>query len=567
MMLGDQAGQGEFSSTAGNTRQCQSWRSRIYARHPAISYHLEKQHTKIATKSGYVPANQWLSNQEKALKIGKSGLFCDSDDQEIKDYAEAKSRKTEKQLQEAYQLIGTKTQAAKDQLNTYLRGIVETAGLEYPLPEDNYTSRDMVAALARICDPAWWRKQLRKTVSRQYEQLARSTGGVSLSGGIYCSDYTLKRRQEAKRRNRRLLESLEAENSQGQIYTLAELADLSTSNPINRRNELMVRIAGFEEYAKTHHHTAASSDSHIRYMGLFLTLTTPSKYHAMKAASSNNGSRYAYPNPKYNGSTPREANNYLCDIWAQIRSEWDRREIHPFGFRMAEPHHDGTPHWHMILFIPENQLIEISYVFNHYALREDGDEYGASEYRSKIVYIDPTKGSAAGYCAKYVAKNIDGFAVDADLYGRDAIKSAMRIEAWASTWGIRQFQQIGGPSVTVWREARRIGEGLVDVTLSPEAGAIIEAADAGDWETYTDLMGGAICPREDRPLRPMMVVRPTHNRYGEFPELLKGLLNGLNPIVTRIETWSIRPATTKTEDQSNWASALNSFYTEQPQAA
>ncbi|WP_317929941.1 hypothetical protein [Halioxenophilus sp. WMMB6] len=54
------------------------------------------------------------------------------------------------------------------------------------------------------------------------------------------------------------------------------------------------------------------------------------------------------------------------------------------------------------------------------------------------------------------SENIDGHGIDSDSYGFDAKDDVTRIEAWASTWAIRQFQKIGGASVTVWRELRRL---------------------------------------------------------------------------------------------------------------
>lgn len=47
-------------------------------------------------------------------------------------------------------------------------------------------------------------------------------------------------------------------------------------------------------------------------------------------------------------------------------------------------------------------------VINHPAFQEDGNEAGARENRVKFVGINPAKGSATGYVAKYICKNIDG---------------------------------------------------------------------------------------------------------------------------------------------------------------
>lgn len=52
-------------------------------------------------------------------------------------------------------------------------------------------------------------------------------------------------------------------------------------------------------------------------------------------------------------------------------------------------------------------------------------------------------------------------------------------------------------------------------------------------------MGGAICARKDRPLRPMMINRETLNKYGEAVKALKGLLYGAEQITTRLHEWVI----------------------------
>lgn len=163
----------------------------------------------------------------------------------------------------------------------------------------------------------------------------------------------------------------------------------------------------------------------------------------------------AQKTPRYDNTTPREALCYLTRLWSRIRAKLHRSELRVYGFRISEPQHDGTPHWHLRLFMEHRHVQAVRAILRDYALKEDGDEPGAQHHRFKAVPIDWSQGSAAGYFAKYVSKNIDGYGLEEDRNGQDAKQTAPRVEAWASTWGIRQFQQIGGPPVTVWRELRR----------------------------------------------------------------------------------------------------------------
>jgi len=44
---------------------------------------------------------------------------------------------------------------------------------------------------------------------------------------------------------------------------------------------------------------------------------------------------------------------------------------------VAEPHHDGTPHWHLLLFLRHEEVEYATAIFRKHAMREDGQEPGA----------------------------------------------------------------------------------------------------------------------------------------------------------------------------------------------
>ncbi|PKG97044.1 hypothetical protein CXF95_21730 [Paraglaciecola sp. MB-3u-78] len=295
-----------------------------------------------------------------------------------------------------------------------------------------------LGAIKRMCDKNWWMRRLRKIFNQAYQQTAIELNLVHKYKQIYASDLTVKKRQQQRAYNEQMLSSMSVINDAGQRFSLKELSDLNVSNPAVRKAELMVRMRGFEELSKEHGH-----------QGIFITITCPSKYHAVYSKS-------GQPNPKYQHLTPYQANQYLCGLWSRIRAQWNRKDIKPYGFRVSEPQHDGTPHWHILLFVEPQHIDELKQVVSHYALEEDGDEKCAAQNRCDFKLIDPEKGSATGYIAKYVSKNIDGLGLDVGVYGENPITAAQRVDAWASCWCIRQFQQIGGASVSVWRELRRL---------------------------------------------------------------------------------------------------------------
>ena len=375
-------------------------------------------------------------------------------------------------------------------------------------------------------DGYWWLRQLRKIISRKRETVFIHLGQVNSRKGKYCSDYTVQFRLIQKEEQRRMLENLVIVNELNESFSLAELSDKNVSNPVNRKNELMTRMSGFERLSKEAGHKA-----------IFVTITCPSRFHNTYAKSGD-------PNPKWDGSTPRDAQTYLNNIWRRIRAELNRRSIQQYGFRIAEPQHDGTPHWHMILFIEASNSDTFKKVIRDYALQEDGDEAGAQENRCDFKDIDYSRGSATGYVAKYVSKNVNGEQLDSDVDGGNAIDAAKRVEAWASCWGIRQFQQIGAGSVTVWRELRRLSD---PTGVSESFDAIYEAADSDDWAKFVELMGGVFCKRDEQSIRPLYQEK-VNEETGEIKQsyfdgvitlALKGVQHADREIITRVHEWRI----------------------------
>jgi len=383
-----------------------------------------------------------------------------------------------------------------------------------------------IGIIRRLCDPLWWLRQFRRSLTRNIEIVQHHLNQVNRIKGLYSSDWLASQRKEQLTRHQQSMSSAMLINNLGQTFSLKELSDKSVSNPKIRKAELMVRIRGFEDISKTLNHEA-----------LFLTITCPSKYHRSFSKS-------GHENPKWAGFTPLDAQKYLNNIWQRIRAKLDREKIRFYGFRVAEPNHDGTPHWHLLLFVNVNKSKSLTEICKEYALMEDSNEKGAQEHRFTLKKIDPRKGSATGYIAKYISKNIDGSDLDSGVYGENPVTAAERVNAWASCWGIRQFQQLGRPSVSVWREARRLKEKQTEQNKFLDE--LRHSADTSNWQEFIKIMGGVFVKRKDqlaRPLYDFTIDTETgeinQSYYDEEPtKSIKGMLLGETKIITRFLKWT-----------------------------
>lgn len=396
-----------------------------------------------------------------------------------------------------------------------VRMLVRVAGIEEP--------RAIMGegAIKRAQDARWWRRALRVHVARVVEAGAIKLGIVNRRGGGYASNAAVERRAQQVARNAAALEKTLYRNEAGQVYTLAELAASSTANPEIRGGELMTRIRGAEEYADAAGH-----------VGLFVTMTCPSRMHAVTVGA---GGR-PVPNRRYDGhSTPRTSQQWLRTTWARCRASLARQGVKVYGLRVAEPHHDATPHWHALLWCEdEAQARALEATVRKYWLREDGQEPGAIKNRVNVKRM--TAGGAAGYVAKYIAKSVGHHALAESLDVAQGqlltveagdVPGHRRVDAWAATWGIRQFQAVGMPPVSVWRELRRVTSDQVDGRLFGESraawsawcasGARGETEGRACWRTYMRAMGGHARGRGGWALRvARRAVEPgAVNHYGE----------------------------------------------------
>lgn len=456
------------------------------------------------------PANLFVLETVSMLTDSvRAGLRPDAGDLDVKTRADVMAR----HFREGVDRRGEVTEEAR----LWALGSMERSGLVefWPGKREPVTCRELAPMLARLKCVRFWRRVLRGVLAKSTEACSVLMGMVSNRDQCYASEMCVRRYRAQQASGRKVIEQTYLENEFGQQVAIAELADKGTGNRGLRLAEMMTRISGMDLIAQDMGHA-----------GIFITVTCPSRMHSMLSVS-------GQANPKYDRTTPKEAQNYLANQWEKLGPWLDRRGVERYGFRVVEPHHDGCPHWHILLFYAPrtrtgaNARAVLQHGFNLYFLSNDSpNEPGAKQRRITYKRIDRSKGSAAAYIAKYISKNTTGLAMDVDLYGNPIVTAVERVQAWASAsgWRIRQFQQIKGVPVGVWRELRRINpqalegaplpKSLTDALRGVNIGQMGGRVAVG-YQAYTMAQGGPCVNRKHQSIKLLRQDSGELNRYGE----------------------------------------------------
>ncbi|EAA9297837.1 TPA: replication endonuclease [Salmonella enterica] len=399
------------------------------------------------------------------------------------------------------------------------------------------TPEQLKIAISRMISVRFWSRHFRTFTRRWREHLYIAVGDVRRQRSVICSPQWVQHWLVSRKRGREIMAETDLEDEEtGETLPLLSAVDASVSNNEKRRAEMMTRVKGMEELAEL---DSLAQDSDC--VGLFFTWTAPRQYHSWLET----GRR----NRKWNGASPRETQHYFTRTFKNFSTALTRRNVHIFGMHITESHHDGTPHWHGILFVRREQEAILREVFESYANAENCTSHrpGKPPAQSQLMIkpINKRQGSATAYITKHICRNIEGCApggTDRET-GRPWTELARHSAAWASLWGIKQFQFIGGPPVSVWRELRKLSDQKKADSVSPVFGELHRAAGKGEWAAYTLLQGGALATRKNLTMRAWYKPGEEPDECGQYTAILKGVyLQGTNkaPIATRTRNWKVK---------------------------
>lgn len=255
------------------------------------------------------------------------------------------------------------------------------------------------------------------------------------------------------------------------------LADIAHSEEVARRSMLYSIALGLQERARRD-----------GLVAIFISASLPSEWHPNPAVG---GSQY---DPRL---SPLAAARELQRRWHRATSLWRGNRCMPYGIRTVEPHSDGTPHIHTMLWVHPVDLDGVIGALAKHWPATTPEEQTARDRGDFTVgpslvirrWDEQGEASAVTYVMDSIFNGVP-FANDTETRNNES----QRTTAWSSSLGIRRISFVGlaKGAIGVWQAAYRTMR--ENSAQCPRARAICHAMRRGQWATALVLLGAVPTP-------------------------------------------------------------------------
>lgn len=329
--------------------------------------------------------------------------------------------------------------------------------------------------LKRECEK-YWKRRLRKEIA-EIEGWVSNILGLAGNSRPFVSYHTLNRFRDMWKRNKKYLSETYIINEKGEHVCLADIA----KNKTHSRLSMMYGIIDGM--------TKNAQDENLK--PVFITLTLPSEFHPMKAKG-------YQKNEAFGGYSGIEQRQEMQNRWKHVRALFAKHNVNIYGMLVNESHIDGTPHRHILSFLPEEQIPILNHCVSTHFPESDSNKWRRPEngvsYNLKL--LDSHSGATA-YVSKYLRKTVNLEATEAStdtvLEDEDQLNNFDEFRAWASSNRIRRYGFFGLKSViTKWeriykekeRPAGFFGEIWDDMKSHRFKEALRKLGAFGQYENY-----------------------------------------------------------------------------------
>ncbi|AWK85012.1 replication endonuclease [Azospirillum thermophilum] len=323
---------------------------------------------------------------------------------------------------------------------------------------------------------------------------------------VYVSDWTLARWRHRQEQGRKFLEQQQiVDKATGEVICSA--AEAADSGQRFRRATMIALVHGLREIARRD-----------GLVPVAITLTLPPEYHPAPALGRNG----------YDPAiTPAAMFGELQARWHRVVAVLRKRRVRTVGIWLPEPHEDGTPHRHAILWAAPEGIDDLrTAVEAHFPGRRATDfrvldERSAAQvqtyvltYALKMTTEAPTTKAEAPDGEEHLGTSFDRFRAWKSVFGG------------ARSWG---FIGLRPGTVGRWRDLFRLAQRVergekIECTRTR---VILRAIQRQHHATALRLMG-ALCDTAERGERATEIVgvyEERHTAYGDVVRLRVGVRN------------------------------------------